>query len=480
MGVEAKEHKRRMLLHSMAALARRTMNTTTSASSAVPTVATSGDDSAVLSASLSTLSSRSAEHESELRKETAAGRCILPTTHQPRMAPLISQLRISQSSPRLVGTSVIERGPPVEVDPDAEVEEVDGDDDDHNEDNSTTRTPRLSSHMPPRRAMSALETSSDHTSDESIIYAVALLRKLQQHACDNERGEAAVQREELDQILHGFSRALETVTSTWDQRSVENTMQKLFDTHSNVFDESMQNFFIQNFLHESESAKTFRTALRRTSMLRRCLLAMYQSDSAGGRRNSMTEDKGPASRRWGDAVARVIKQKEDERRRFSIEVCPEITNPSIVRAVQNEIAKIDSWNFDVFTVLLFPYLMFRLILMVFHLPRLQRLYQVKRCASLEMHFWSSMSFAATFGQPKHVSNRCYGTEHAADVTQTLHHFLSAGNLGSLFSERTKCTALLAAIIHDIGHTSFSNNFHITINDDLATQYVYRSPLEHMH
>lgn len=31
-----------------------------------------------------------------------------------------------------------------------------------------------------------------------------------------------------------------------------------------------------------------------------------------------------------------------------------------------------------------------------------------------------------------------------------------------------------------GHTSYSNNFHISINDDLAIQYVYRSPLEHMH
>ncbi|KUF97998.1 hypothetical protein AM588_10007324 [Phytophthora nicotianae] len=40
-------------------------------------------------------------------------------------------------------------------------------------------------------------------------------------------------------------------------------------------------------------------------------------------------------------------------------------------------------------------------------------------------------------------------EHAADVAQTLHHFLSVGNLGSLFTERIKCTALLAAIIHDV-------------------------------
>uniref|UniRef100_H3HCQ7 PDEase domain-containing protein n=2 Tax=Phytophthora ramorum TaxID=164328 RepID=H3HCQ7_PHYRM len=288
------------------------------------------------------------------------------------------------------------------------------------------------------RATSVLETSSDNTSDESIIYAVALLRKLQQHACESERGEAAVQREQIDQILHGFSRALETVTSTWDERSVENTMQKLFDTHSNVFDESMQNFFIQNFLHESESAKTFRTALRRTSMLR----------SPDG--SSASDDKGIAARRWGEAVTRVMKQKEDERRRYSIEVCPEVTNPSIVSAVKNEIANVDSWNFDVFTI------------------------------ATAVPGQAFTTFAVTFGQPKRAFNLCYGTEHAADVTQTLHHFLSVGNLGSLFTERTKCTALLAAIVHDVGHTSYSNNFHITINDELAVQYVYRSPLEHMH
>lgn len=354
MGVEAKENKRRMLLHTMAALARRSMGNTNASSepSAPPptAVATGGSgDAAALSASLSTLPlPRSAQRdESKLRKEPPAGPCILPAAHQPRMAPL---LRISQSSPRLVGTSVVEMGAAVVVD---NAIEVDDDDDDHSEgDSKSSKRPSNSSHVPPRRATSLLETSSDHTSDESIIYAVALLRKLQQHAYDNERGEAAVQREELDQILHGFSRALETVTSAWDERSVEKSMQKLFDTHSNVFDESMQNFFIQNFLHESDSAKTFRTALRRTSMLRRCLLAMYQSKHSDGvkRSNSMGDDKGTAARRWSGAVTRIMKQKEEERRRFSIEVCPEITNPSIVLAVKNEIANIDSWNFDVFAV----------------------------------------------------------------------------------------------------------------------------------
>ncbi|KAL3665914.1 hypothetical protein V7S43_009334 [Phytophthora oleae] len=356
MGVEAKEHKRRMLLHSMAALARRTMSTSSSESSASSTVvATSRGDAAVLSASLSTLPLPLSAHldASEPRKEPSTGPCILPTALQPRMAPLrVSKLRISQSSPRLVGISVVETEAAVAIENDVELEDVEQvqESEENGVENSSNPSSAPSSSRP-RRATTALETSSDHTSDESIMYAVALLRKLQQHACDSERGEAAVQREELDQILHGFSRALEAVTSTWDERSVENTMQKLFDTHSNVFDESMQNFFIQNFLHESESAKTFRTALRRTSMLRRCLLAMYQSDRAGGKRsNTMGDDKGPAARRWGEAVARIMKQKDEERRRFSIEVCPEVTNPTIVLAVQNEIANIATWNFDVFAV----------------------------------------------------------------------------------------------------------------------------------
>ncbi|GMF28473.1 unnamed protein product [Phytophthora lilii] len=346
-------------------------------------VTTGGGDAAVLSASLSTLPLPHPAHhgQSDLRKDPPAGPCILPAAHLPRMAPLrASPLRISQSSPRLVGTSVVEKeAAAVAVDHDVEVEDQSDDGSSCSETSSSTS----SANVLIRRATSALESSSDHTSDESIMYAVALLRRLQQHACENERGEAAVQREELDQILHGFSRALETVTSTWDERSVENTMQKLFDTHSNVFDESMQNFFIQNFLHESESAKTLRTALRRTSMLRRCLLAMYQSEntSASGKRSSsLCDDKGTAARRWSEAVARIMKQKEEERHRYSIEVCPEITNPSIVLAVKNAIANVDSWSFDVFE----------------------------------------------------------------------------------------------------GHTSYSNNFHITVNDELAVQYVYRSPLEHMH
>lgn len=453
MGVEAKENRRRMLLHSIADLARCRMNSSSAPlASALATFA--GGDTAVLSASSSIL---------PLPHSMQSNASELPRNISSLQ---ISRLRISQSSPRLVGTSVVGTVGAVNVGIDLDVEQV-------KEEYSDINSRFLSTeHVSSRRATTALATSSDHTSDESIMYAVALLRKLQQHACDSERGEAAVQRVELDQILHGFSRALETVTSTWDERSIENTMQKLFDTHSNVFDESMQHFFIQNFLHESESAKTFRSALRRTSILRRCLVAMYQSDHGEEKKGNSDENK-IVARRWSEAVARVMKQKEEQRRRCSIEICPEITNPAVVLAVQSEIANIDNWNFNVFAVAAAAPGQSLCII------GNALLEQYGICS----HFRTTKARIQSF--LRHVERRYYAhpyhnAEHAADVTQTLHHFMSVGNLGTLFTERIKCTALLAAIIHDVGHTSYSNNFHITVNDDLAVQYVYRSPLEHMH
>ncbi|CAH0480167.1 unnamed protein product [Peronospora belbahrii] len=469
----------------MAALARRSslanktkLKSTSSAQSTAALLTGKSGDVALVSTNssiVSLLDSTQHDDASALRKEPPAGPCILPTAREPPMAPLrMSLLRISQSSPRLVGTSALERKAP-DVTAAENIIEVTDDGDCSKDSSYLSKRPINSTRVPPKRAASLLVTSTNHTSDESIVYAVALLRKLQQHAYANESGEAAVQREELDKILHGFSRALKGVTSIWDERSVENTVQKLFDAHSNVFDESMQNYIIQNFLNESGSAKTFRTALRRTSVLRRCLLAMYQPEQSNGvkRSNGTGNAKGAATRRWSEAVARILKQKENERHQFSIEVCPEITNPSILLAVKDEIANIDSWNFDVFAI---AAAVPGQTLCIVGNALLEQYEICRHFRTTKAHVQSLLRHV----QRRYHDHPYHNAEHAADVTQTLHHFLSVGNLGSLFSERTKCAALLAAIIHDVGHTSYSNNFHITVNDELAIQHVYRSPLEHMH
>uniref|UniRef100_M4BXW5 Uncharacterized protein n=1 Tax=Hyaloperonospora arabidopsidis (strain Emoy2) TaxID=559515 RepID=M4BXW5_HYAAE len=359
----------------MAALARRRMGSNSSnstnssrnssnASAQSPVATTGGFDADLLgfSAAVSSPLPCSAQHdETGARKEQSSGPYVLPSARRLRMAPLrlLAMTRsILQASLRVMDTSAAESGlvvPPETgaVETEAVTVTVEDDDDGFSQDDESNalERPSDSSRALPGCATTLSETSRD-TNDGSIMYAVALLRKLQQHAGANERGEAEVQRKELDQILHGFIRALETMTLTWGKRSVKNTVQTLFDAHAHVFDDSMQNFFIQHFLHESEGVKTFRTALHRTSMLRRCLLAMYQTEcgDSAKRIKSLGDDNGIAARCWSNVLAQITKPENHACRLFSIEECPELTNPSTVRAVEHAIAKVDSWDFDVFAV----------------------------------------------------------------------------------------------------------------------------------
>lgn len=120
-------------------------------------------------------------------------------------------------------------------------------------------------------------------------------------------------------------------------------MQQLFLSHANVFDESMQNYFIQNFIHEAECAKTFRAAVRRTSLVRRCLLAMYPAEKGKNSNSSCT-----SKNRWSASlVARAVQY---HKRSNSLEVCPEVDNPVVIEVVKTELLKISSWDFNVFVV----------------------------------------------------------------------------------------------------------------------------------
>uniref|UniRef100_K3WMW0 PDEase domain-containing protein n=1 Tax=Globisporangium ultimum (strain ATCC 200006 / CBS 805.95 / DAOM BR144) TaxID=431595 RepID=K3WMW0_GLOUD len=268
-----------------------------------------------------------------------------------------------------------------------------------------------------------------------------------------------VTKDEVDQILAGFAKALESSASSRGQ--IEDEMQQLFLSHANVFDEDMQNFFIQNFIHEAECAKTFRTTVRRTSLVRRCLLAMYPAEKS----RCTTEPS-----RWNASlVARAVQHCRSN----SLEVCPEVDNPIIIEAVKSEIAKLCDWDFNVFVI-------------ADAVPG--QTLSIVGNALLEKyefccHFRSSKAKMHHFLRQielKYHNHPYHNAVHAADVAQSIHHLLTPAGLGESFSPRTKCAAILAAIVHDVGHTSYSNNFHISVNDDLAIQYVYRSPLEHMH
>jgi hypothetical protein len=200
MGLLASEHKRRALLHSMAELARRTGAGATSTSS-----------SSMLSSASAATSSSSEPCKSEASGESFP--TIFPTatpmappvscfpTHPSTMSPtegdrippapaLRSMMGLSTSVPNLTTMETDDR--------------VDG----H----------RRS--IDPGNGAALTSPTSDTSTDESIMFAVALLRRLQQSAEANAQGEAQVKRDEVDQILQGFSKALESVSTAWDEQRV--------------------------------------------------------------------------------------------------------------------------------------------------------------------------------------------------------------------------------------------------------------------
>jgi hypothetical protein len=83
-------------------------------------------------------------------------------------------------------------------------------------------------------------------------------------------------------------------------------------------------------------------------------------------------------------------------------------------------------------------------------------------------------------QQQYHDNPYHNATHAIDITQTLHHFLSVGGLGTHMPPHTVLAAILAAVGHDCGHPGVNNNFLTATNDRLALQYSYRSPLENLH
>lgn len=94
--------------------------------------------------------------------------------------------------------------------------------------------PSLENHSSGDGGLNNPVAANDTATDESIMFAVALLRRLQQSAEVNELGEASVTMDEVDQILQGFSKALESVSTTWDERRVSSRFAAGLDRRLNV------------------------------------------------------------------------------------------------------------------------------------------------------------------------------------------------------------------------------------------------------
>jgi len=76
----------------------------------------------------------------------------------------------------------------------------------------------------------------------------------------------------------------------------------------------------------------------------------------------------------------------------------------------------------------------------------------------------------------------HSSVHGADVTHALHWILCTDSLTPLVANRPLLlfTALISALVHDVGHDGFNNAFHINSNSLLAIKACYSSPLERHH
>lgn len=77
-------------------------------------------------------------------------------------------------------------------------------------------------------------------------------------------------------------------------------------------------------------------------------------------------------------------------------------------------------------------------------------------------------------------NPYHNNLHAADVAQTVHHFLCQTGLMHWLSDLEIFATLLAALIHDYEHTGTTNNFHVMSSSDTALLYNDRAVLENHH
>ena len=70
--------------------------------------------------------------------------------------------------------------------------------------------------------------------------------------------------------------------------------------------------------------------------------------------------------------------------------------------------------------------------------------------------------------------------HAADVAQSMSHFIVKCGLGQKGDELMRFAAIVAALGHDTGHPGYTNRYLIETRSPLALTYNDKSPLENMH
>ncbi|KAF0719697.1 Aste57867_863 [Aphanomyces stellatus] len=319
-------------------------------------------------------------------------------------------------------------------------------------------------------AAAASDESDDDGRESPIVSAVTLLRKVHAQCSESESKEATVGLADVDVLLSAFSELVDPETPVYAREDNDDDD----DGCVGRTDIAPDGFINQNYSSKNEDAQnTFRTALRRASLVQRCIKAFK-----GNRPSTQSFEDVVAAATVDFAVPGAVPTQEGSptsrhsHRRGALDTIFGVDMEAIGQ-IKKELAKISTWNFNV------------LELSKWHLDEVLL---IVGCACFDAHNMCNnfsippATLRAFFVgiQSKYLGNPYHNAEHAADVMQSMHHFLTLGGLGTQIPMRGRFAALIAAACHDVGHTGYSNNFHINTNDHLAIRYAYRSPLENMH
>jgi len=148
--------------------------------------------------------------------------------------------------------------------------------------------------------------------------------------------------------------------------------------------------------------------------------------------------------------------------------------PETEERIRNLLADLDTWNFDVW-----------------------ELHRVSGGREMEVVGWNilhSWGLVKKFGINEDVlrkwlasvqaayprSNNFHNATHGSDVMQTTHYMLKTAHLQKYVSELEILGILISAMVHDMGHDGFSNNFHKNAVTDRAIRFNDQSIQEMYH
>jgi hypothetical protein len=80
----------------------------------------------------------------------------------------------------------------------------------------------------------------------------------------------------------------------------------------------------------------------------------------------------------------------------------------------------------------------------------------------------------------HASNPYHNASHAADVTHSMHYYVTRPRIWDILKPEEKMAVIIAPIIHDYNHPGKNNAFLISTSNTLAIRYNDLCVLEHFH